>query len=201
MSVKIALLPTRPINPQQEVGRHIYNLPHNQSAFPPHPLSLKLQTVAAEDTKKKIPYVKLSISSAGEDCSFILHHFRRPSLSFLRCLFSERRWRIEERGSLSLRPECLAVFKWRTRTCFCLPRQIHCRGRWANTHTHILTLGHRLVCPCLCLYAGWQPSHQLLSQWAQRITMATNIVGQAVAALGSVLRLFFGIHSVPESIR
>ncbi len=30
--------------------------------------------------------------------------------------------------------------------------------------------------------------------------MATNIVGQAVAALGSVRRLFFGIHSVPELI-
>lgn len=30
--------------------------------------------------------------------------------------------------------------------------------------------------------------------------MATNIVGQAVAALGSVRRLFFGIRSVPESI-
>ncbi|KAG7244090.1 hypothetical protein INR49_005761 [Caranx melampygus] len=35
-------------------------------------------------------------------------------------------------------------------------------------------------------YLGWKPSHQLRSQWAQSITMATNIVGQAVAALGSI---------------
>lgn len=144
MSVKIAPLPTRPLNPQQEVSRHIYNLPHNQSAFL---LSLKLQTLAAEDSvemgrswhwKKKIPYVKIRISSAGESCSLFSILSDLPPSLFPRCLFSERR-RIEERSSLSLRPECLAVFKWRTRTCFCLPRQIHCGGRWASTHTHILT--------------------------------------------------------------
>lgn len=56
------------------------------------------------------------------------------------------------------------------------------------------------MCPCLCLYAGWQPSHQLQSQWVQNITMVTNIVGQDVATLGSVRRLFFGIYSVPQSI-
>lgn len=61
-------------------------------------------------------------------------------------------------------------------------------GQHTYTHPH---LGHRLVCPCLCLYADWQPSHQLRSQWAQRITMATSIVGQDVAALGSVWRLFW----------
>ena len=63
-------------------------------------------------------------------------------------------------------------------------------GQHTYTHPH---LGHRLVCPCLCLYAGWKPSHRLRSQWAQSITMATNIVGQAVAALGSVCRCFFFI--------
>lgn len=56
------------------------------------------------------------------------------------------------------------------------------------------------MCPSLCLYAAWQPSRQLRSQWAQSITMATSIVGKAVAAPGSVLRLFFGILLMPELI-
>lgn len=34
----------------------------------------------------------------------------------------------------------------------------------------------------------------------QKITMVTIIVGQDVATLGSVRRLFFGIYSVPQSI-
>lgn len=139
--------------------------------------------------------ISRSWHSNSRQCTYILSRRELfiyfPSFPMFLPLFlllsvsGEEEDRGEERGSLSLRPECLAVFKW---TCFCLPRQVHCGGRWANTHPH---LGHRLVCPCLCLYPGWQPSHQLRSQWAQRITMATNIVGQAVAALGSVRKLFW----------
>lgn len=200
------ILPTRPINPQQEVGRH-----YLQSASEPIPSTppprLKLHTLAAEDRvgmrrswhrkKNKINPICQCMYMFSRRGLFIQSpSFPRSSLSFslslcLAASFSEmEEKRGEERGSLSLRPECLAVFKWRTRTCFCPPRQIHCGGRWAkHTYTHPQS-GHRLVCPCLCLYAGWQPSRQLRSQWAQRITMATNIVGQAVAALGSVRRLF-----------
>lgn len=113
-------------------------------------------------------------------------------LSLSLSLSEEKENRGEARRSLSLRPACLAVFKWCTGTGFCLPRQIHCGSRWANTHTHTHPhLGHRVVCPRLCLYTGWKPSHQLWSQWAQSITMATNIAGQAVTTLGSVWRLFW----------
>ncbi|KAM7407332.1 hypothetical protein PAMA_003179 [Pampus argenteus] len=63
-----------------------------------------------------------------------------PSLFLSLSLFGEEEDRREEWSSLSLRPECLAVFKWRTRTCFCLPMQIHCGGRWASTHIHTSSL-------------------------------------------------------------
>lgn len=89
----------------------------------------------------------------------------------------------EERDSLSLRPECLAVFLWLTRTCFSLPRQV------GNTQPHS---GHRRVCPRFCLHAAWQPS-----QWAHRIAMATNIVDKALAA---PLWDFFGVHLMPQLI-
>lgn len=43
-----------------------------------------------------------------------------------------------------------------------------CQGKFiveAGGPTHIHPhLGHRLVCPCLCLYAGWQPSQQLRTE-------------------------------------
>lgn len=101
-----------------------------------------------------------------------------------------------------------AVSHWGQRVWQCLVREVLVLSAKANslwrqvgqhTYTHPQS-GHRLVCPCLCLYAGWQPSHQLQSQWVQKITMVTNIVGQDVATLGSVRRLFFGICSVPQSI-
>lgn len=113
-----------------------------------------------------------------------------PSLSLA---VGEEEDRGEERSSLSLRPECLAVFKWCT-THEDLFLSAKANSLWRQVGHHTYThprLGHRLVCPCLCLYAGWQPSRQLRSQWVQKITMATNIVGQAVAALGSVRRLFW----------
>lgn len=136
----------KPINPQQEVSRHIYNLPQNQSASP----SLKLQTFAAEDSYRNKEVLALK-EKKNPVCQSTYILCRRglfiyspsfpiflPLFLFL-SLFGGEKGRREEWSSLSLRPECLAVFKWRTRTSFCLPRQIHCGGRWANTHTHILT--------------------------------------------------------------
>lgn len=144
MSVKVVLLSTRPINPQQGVRRHFF-----QSASEPislTPLSLNFKTGCRGQcgnkeglALKNIPCVKVHITSARESSSFILHHFRPPSFSLSLSLSEEKENRREERRSLSLRPACLAVFKWCTGTGFCLPRQIHCGSRWANTHTHILT--------------------------------------------------------------
>lgn len=166
MGVESPFLPTRPINPQQAVNRHIHNLPRSQSAFSPHfktsNTGCRGQRGKKEDmVLEKIPCVEERISSAGESCSFILHHFWPPSLAFSRrSLLGEEEDRREERSSLSLRPECLAVFKWRTRTCFCLPRQIHCGGRWANTHTHILTSDTDL---CVLAFVSMQAGNQVIS--------------------------------------
>lgn len=80
--------------------------------------------------------------------------------SSLSLLFREEQNSREERSSLSLRPECLAVFKWRARTCFCLPRQIHCGGRWANTHTHILSQDTDL---CVLVFVSVQAGNQVIS--------------------------------------
>lgn len=162
MSVKIALLPTRPIKPQQEVSRHIYNLPSDHSTF----FFSSFQNISCWGghgnkevlALKKSPRVKVCISSAGESCSFILQHCRPPSFS--RCPVFGEEDRREERSSLSLRPECLAVFKWRTRTCFCLPRQIYCGGRWASTHTHILTQDTDL---CVLAFVSMQAGNQVIS--------------------------------------
>ncbi|CAB1460757.1 unnamed protein product [Pleuronectes platessa] len=64
----------------------------------------------------------------GQEDSSCLPAVNVPSLSLLGEEEEEEDGG-EEPSSLSLRPECLAVFKWRTRACFCLPRQIHCGGR------------------------------------------------------------------------
>ena len=153
-------------------------------SFPP-PCSAEDRVEIRRSWHRRKKKVEVRRSSAGGDCfiyspSFLTFLLLLLSLS----VFREEEGRRGERSSLPLRPECLAVLKWRAKDLFLsakansLCRQV---GQHTYTHPH---LGHRLVCPCLCLYAGWQPSHQLRSQWAQRITMATNIVGQAVAALG-----------------
>lgn len=139
-------MPTRPINPQQEVSRYIYNLPPNQSA-PSSPSLFKTSNIScrgqhgnqedlALEKKKKKSFVLKYIYPQQETAVHLFSII--PDLPLFHSFGGEEDRR-EERDSLSLRPECLAVFKWHTRTCFCLPRQIHCEGRWANTHTHILT--------------------------------------------------------------
>lgn len=128
--------------------------------------------LALRKKRKRITYVLAHMSLVKETFSFIPHNFQPPLLS-LPSLIREEGGE-NERGSLSLGPECLAVFKWHTRTCFSLPRRIHCEGRWANTHPRS---GHRLVCPSLCLHAGWQRSPRLQSQWVHSIAMGTSKVG------------------------
>lgn len=153
-------------------------------------------------------------SRRGLFAYFLSAFFRQsplpPLLSLCRRLLSERGGRGEREGragrSPSLRPECLAVLKRRMRSCFCLPRQIHCGGRWANAHTytHTRTLTHTHTCArthasslrtqtcvslplSLCRLATKVVSYGVSGR--MRITMATSRVGQDVAALGSVWRL------------
>lgn len=146
-------------------------------------------------TEQKKSEIKAHVSAGG------LFVYTRPfwqsSLSF--CVGLSRGE--EARGKSG------AVSHWGQRVWQCLVCEVLVLSAKANslwrqvgqhTYTHPQS-GHRLVCPCLCLYAGWQPSHQLQSQWVQKITMVTNIVGQDVATLGSVRRLFFGIYSILQS--
>lgn len=146
MSVKIALLPTRPLNPQQEVSRHIQSA-SEPIRFPPLFKTSNISCRGQRGNKEVLALKKkksLMSKYVYPQQERAVHLFSilsdlPPSFFLSPSLFGEKEDRREERSSLSLRPECLAVFKWRTRTCFCLPRQIHCGGRWASTHTHILT--------------------------------------------------------------
>lgn len=120
-----------------------------------------------------------------------------PSFFLSPSLFGEKEDRREERSSLSLRPECLAVFKWRTRTCFCLPRQIHCGGRWASTHTHILTQDTDL---CVLCFVSMQAGNQVISYGVSGSRASLWQPTQWARLLLDHCGDFFGIHSVPELI-
>lgn len=145
-----------------------------QSALKPinFPLvSLKLQIGAADD------WVEINLGTRKENSLMWKYNFSRqessvhllsivrvcPSLPLLTRGGGGRGGKNRRAGGLSLRPECLAVFKWHTRTCFCLPRQIHCGGRWANTHTNTNTSSLQDTDLCVLAFVSMQAGNQVLS--------------------------------------
>lgn len=122
-------------------------------------------------------------------------HLWQSSLSFCGCPF-----RGEEDREESATVSCYGQSLWQCLVHEVLFLSAKANSLWRQVGQHTYThphLGHRLVCPCLCLYEGWQPTHQ--SEGTEN-HYGNQHSGPGCGCSWISVETFFGIHSVPELI-